>query len=512
MSFVPVKPAAAEVIAGPPSDPLLDSVLRYGPGLGTLLAAAETEADPDKKVGAWREALRTGREFGKTLAEQGLDQAKFENMLQKVDGERAEWIALIILNAANADTAIGGRLAFVEANAALLKGHFGAAASSFESAAELIKPHVGDAWLSEAEFVRAYARALSPMMKGYDLVRLQALSEATRSFQVSQARIKNEVTPVLDKMEKRGADMRAQRGQLRQFEIGAIMTMLADELREERFGSARLQADALVALAAELEQGLAGVKDAGALRGACQALASLGSAYATFATAELARGERLWAEAESGYAKALLSMKEAGQAMAGLEDVPIARDAQTMLLNTPNIEVARRRLASDKAFCSEIDRWRAEAERNAGLMGALARAGINVQTNVIQEGATATATASATAEASAEAVTHVFQVVRNELNGELESLREAIARAAPGNKELLALKDEIDALIAEGKATPKADEGAQKGGGWFEKVGKFAENAAKIIKAVDEAAGPLGKIVKWVAPLAPAAATLFGLV
>ena len=115
-------------------------------------------------------------------------------------------------------------------------------------------------------------------------------------------------------------------------------------------------------------------------------------------------------------------------------------------------------------------------------------------------------------DALAEAVTHVFQVVRTELNGQLESLRDVIARAALDNKELLALKAEIDALIAEGKAPPKTDEAAKKGDGWFERVGKFAETATKILKAVDAAAGPLGKIVKWVAPLAPAAAAFFGLV
>ena len=510
--LVPVKPAAAEVIAGPPSDPLLDSLLRYGTTMETRLVAADSEADPDKRVEAWREALRVGREFGAALMANGLSQEKFERLLQTVGSERAAWVELIILNAANADTAIRGRLAFAEANAAMLRGYHGLAATSFDAAAELMKPHVGQDWLGEAELIRVRARALAPLVKGYDLVRLLALNEATRSFQVSNARIKNEVIPLLDRMEKQGHDVQLMRWELRQFEIGAILTLMQEELRQERFEPARVQADLLVALAEELERGLAGVDAPKELRAVCQALSSLGRIYATFASAELARGKRLWDNAESGYANALSAMKEAGQIVAELEDLPIARDMQTALLNTAIIDVARRRLASDKAFCGEIDRWRAEAERNAGLMSALARAGINVQTSIINEGATATATASATAQASAEAVTHVFQVVRNELNCQLESLREMIARAAPDDKELLALKAEIDALVAEGKAPPKAGEDAQKGGGWFERVAKFAENAAKIVKAADEAAGPLGKIVKWVAPLAPAAAALFGFV
>lgn len=493
-----IQPASMAVIAAPPSDPLLSSVLEYGPPLMAAIDAAESGTEPDAQVAAWGEALRIGRGLRGALAAQGLDQTTFENLLGSVGSDQARWLEVVILYAVNADSAIVGRMAIAEAQAANARGYFASAATSFETASELMKPHVGAPWIPSAGFIRAWGRAMAPMMRGYDRARLQALSEATQAFQLSQARVKNELVPLLNKMEQDGEDVTRVRQQLSQFEVGAIITMLTEELRSERFALARVQAAALVQIAESLGQQVAPSQPDDEFRkqlAGRETIMAMGKASGEFATAELARQNRQWADAEAGYASALQVMKQAGQALAELEDLPIARDAQTMLLNTTMIEAARRRLEENRSLVEEGERRVEAVVREAAAwreaIGALQRfsPSINFQ-NVNQ------------LSASMSLAVEVTQVAQQQLAADLTDLGHAIA-AAPHDAERARLLAEIEALKAAAKT--------EKPESFFKKAGEFAESAAKLLKGVEEAAGPLGKVVMWVAPFAPQAMKLLGL-
>jgi hypothetical protein len=352
-------------------------------------------------------------------------------------------------------------------------------------------------WLvGYATFARLNAQAIARL-------RLGAITEALMLFQQALSAGRDGLLPLLDEITVPGLSSSALMIEIAAVEANAINARMQSDLRIESFRSAQRRgeqlADAWRAIIAAARSSDMAAEVARPIILAGEAEIAIAGVFGALARAEGARRARDWDGAIDGY-DTVEDMIAAASAQAARLGVPIANDAQTALLNASIIPTARRRLEENRALIAEAETVRQQAERDRADAAAW-RASL---TSVGSASVTAIATADAKATAIASAVVdNVVQVAIQQALPDVDALLAVIANAPLGAADTEQLATEADAVKAAAKE--------EKPDGFFKKVAEFTENAAKLLKGVEEAAGPLGKLVKWVAPYAPLAAAMFGI-
>jgi hypothetical protein len=187
------------------------------------------------------------------------------------------------------------------------------------------------------------------------------------------------------------------------------------------------------------------------------------------------RDEERWDEANSAFERARDKLREAAAFMlrSGLPDAVAAQES-LMALASVTIPNEMRQLRAEKEVKEELKRLRAEW---SAMIEKLGSSGVTVTT---------IAEASAAAEQNTQIVVRVEQSVRDGL-GDLQAAIDRAGLGAEGEK--------LKAEAAELQSSP--DHGAP----FLERVRKFTERVADVVKNVAEAAGPVLPVLKALAPL-----------
>jgi hypothetical protein len=488
--------------------------------LGDLFAEGATataERRNTDAVSIYRKAERLAEDLGSELGRMGCDptiEGEVATVLRREepDPEVLASQAPEFTRLAFEGTGLAaGLLAFTEGLAALAEGRFAHGSASFGAAEELLQPFADWSLLPTGRFHIPYARTMAKLCSGQNQIRLGSRSEGIKELQIAAARARKELSPLLDDLEPEIAD--ALRADIEGIEVAVGVARAMQDYTTARFASAEQRAkevrSRVAAMIEVLRQSNMPRLQKEFLLSAQEATFATGTVYLALAQGELARVARRWDDAVAAYDQAQAAFDEMSQAMAAI-DTPAAADAQSFALNQMLVDIARRRYEDDRRLWEQIeiaraDARRAEAEKDKAeaekdswrsALESLRQLGITV--NVSNQ-----ADASAAAEAFAKNTASLNQAIHQQLLSDLDALQHAIGQSPLPDAESAKLQSEIEALKVAGKA--------DKTEGFLEKVGSFVERSAKVLDTLEKAAGPLGKVARWVVPMAPIAAHALGL-
>lgn len=354
-----------------------------------------------------------------------------------------------------------------------------------------------------------YSRMMSRFALGLHQSEVGARVEAIKEFQAASARARDELVPAIEALEDENM-VAILRNQVDVIDCTAICARAVQDFVAGRYADAERR---YRELSSRSEAAMEKIRTSSIplahrgllLRGREAGLASA-KAYLALSQGELAREGRNWAEAMEMYGIARDAFERISEAMAGI-DTPAAAAAQSSALNQVLVEIAERSCDNDRELWTQVEAaqeaaQRAEAERDRfssekenwrSALGTLSQLGIAI--NVSNH-----ADANAAAQAVAENTAHLNLAMHQQMIDDLDKLKGAIGASKLPESDRAKLGAEIDALKSDGNKESL-----------FRRVGKFVEDSAKLLKSVDEAAGPLGKVVRWVVPIAPIASGMLGL-